>query len=481
MDAAGWTPPTSGRELLRAGLIGTGGGTPVLALVVVRRRRPPASGGVRASRRPAVHLPPERGRTGRPRGRAALPPSAPSAPSSSSSSARTRRRPRSSRASTRPIGRPCKRRNAEAPREAEPPVGVRRAAARCRTRSRTTVAAGDALGHPAASPHRLPSFPAPDPGAPIPAPSTPAPGATAPEDGGAEALPGRRTTLAHLHGEMPEQVRVDTPFLVRFGLSRRPIAPTPGAEHDATVAHIDATREVTVTIVPRGFRLAARCAGGRSSSGSPPTTTRWRGTSSSSRPRCPGRGEVSLIVRQGADLPLATLRLRAVITEDAGPRGGAPRSVAGDGRTARPRARGAADHSHRRVDRRRRLHPVHPRRASAATTRRARCPPPRQAALRRQPVRPHRRASASNSPTSTTRTSAARHGAPATHPDRSFPRPVAAAGERARPPLAPPRRVRRPAPADLRRDRPAVGDRAPGSAVGTRPTTAPCGSSAEAG
>ena len=34
MDAAGWTPPTSGRELLRAGLIGTGGGTPVLALVV---------------------------------------------------------------------------------------------------------------------------------------------------------------------------------------------------------------------------------------------------------------------------------------------------------------------------------------------------------------------------------------------------------------------------------------------------------------
>ena len=34
VDAAGWTPPTSGRELLRAGLIGTGGGTPALALVV---------------------------------------------------------------------------------------------------------------------------------------------------------------------------------------------------------------------------------------------------------------------------------------------------------------------------------------------------------------------------------------------------------------------------------------------------------------
>ena len=34
MDAAGWTPPTSGRELLRAGLVGTGGGRPALALVV---------------------------------------------------------------------------------------------------------------------------------------------------------------------------------------------------------------------------------------------------------------------------------------------------------------------------------------------------------------------------------------------------------------------------------------------------------------
>ena len=72
----------------------------------------------------------------------------------------------------------------------------------------------------------------------------------APDLGGAEEPPGQRTTLAHLLGEMPEQVRVDTPFPVRFGLSRRPIAPTPGAEHHAgrlgprdAVGHPGAERE----------------------------------------------------------------------------------------------------------------------------------------------------------------------------------------------------------------------------------------------
>ena len=209
---------------------------------------------------------------------------------------------------------------AEPPAEsAEPPSDLETAPAP-RTPPVTRSATPPPLPPPSAP------FPAPVPPPSIPAPSIPAPGATAPDAGGAEGPPGRRTTLAHLHGEMPEQVRVNTPFLVRFGLSRRPIAPTPGAEHDATVAHIDATREVTVTIVPRGFRLAP---------GAPRTIelmlpadddeVAWHEFELTAP--LPGRGEVSLIVRQGADLPLATLRLRAVITEGAGPRGGVPRSV----------------------------------------------------------------------------------------------------------------------------------------------------------
>ncbi|WP_353827203.1 DUF7363 domain-containing protein [Agromyces sp. SYSU T0242] len=128
----------------------------------------------------------------------------------------------------------------------------------------------------------------------------------------AEPTPGpARPTIAHLLGEMPEHVRVEVPFAVRFGLSRRRIDASPGHTADRTVIpDLDAARPVTVTIVPRGFRMAADEP--RTVELSLPEDDRvaWHEFTLVA-PR-PGRGEVALVVRQGGDLPLATLRLTAI-------------------------------------------------------------------------------------------------------------------------------------------------------------------------
>lgn len=303
MDAAGWAPPTSGRELLRAGLVGTGGGTPVLALVVsddVDPRRVVVFvllGDLLCTFRPSgaerdalvVELPFRIGDQ-----RALVVVVECETEAEAAELERAYAADRESLEAAEPV--------AEAPREAAEPVE-----------------AAPPPGAPPAPPVTRSATPPPRPPSPALPPEE---AAEAP----AEAPAGQRTTFAHLHGEMPEQVQVDTPFLVRFGLSRRPIAPTPGAEHDATVARIDAARDVTVTIVPRGFRLAPDT----------PRTVRLRLPAADDEVAwhefeltapLPGRGEVSLIVRQDADLPLATLRLTAIITDDATPRAGGPRSV----------------------------------------------------------------------------------------------------------------------------------------------------------
>ncbi|BDZ55893.1 hypothetical protein GCM10025870_29660 [Agromyces marinus] len=129
---------------------------------------------------------------------------------------------------------------------------------------------------------------------------------------------------AHLHGEMPETVIVDEPFPVRFSLSLGPIATAPGFTHATTTAVVDRSRQVSVTIVPREFRMDP---------GRPRTVRLDLPESDDDVERheftlvapAPGTGEVVLIVRQGADLPLATLRLTAEAI--APPVGGAERDA----------------------------------------------------------------------------------------------------------------------------------------------------------
>lgn len=134
-----------------------------------------------------------------------------------------------------------------------------------------------------------------------------------------------REVLAHLQGEMPGTVVVDRPFPVRFALSRKPISSTPGFRQHATVAIVNADRAVWVTIVPRGFRMSA----------DEPRTVKLELPESDDAVEDhhftlvatrPGLGEVVLIVRQGADLPLATLRLTAEAVTD-GVAEAAPRPV----------------------------------------------------------------------------------------------------------------------------------------------------------
>lgn len=363
-DALDWAPPSTGRVLARADLVGTGGGPPAIVLAVaddvdVRRIvvfvqlgdllctfRPvgaerdalevvlPFDLGPRRAIVVVVECETEAEAEELARVYAAerLEAAAPETPREAEPLPESAPPP----SAEEPVG-------AEAPEEAPaPPV----------TRS-------------APPPPPLQSFPIPAPSAPAPAPPTPVPSPVSPEDGrgagpefgpddsmgvgggaeepveagaeepveaGAEE-PVERTALAHLHAEMPERVQVETPFLVRFGLSRRPIVPTPGAEHAAAVAHVDVTRDVTVTIVPRGFRMAAdepRTIQLRLPAGEEDVA--WHEFTLTAP--LPGRGEVSLIVRQGADLPLATLRLTATITDCTDRDVVAPRTVSA--RVSRP-------------------------------------------------------------------------------------------------------------------------------------------------
>jgi hypothetical protein len=124
--------------------------------------------------------------------------------------------------------------------------------------------------------------------------------------------PADRRTFAHVHAEMPRRVAVETPVDVRFRLSRRRLEATPGTSSTAQSIRVDPARELTVTIALRGFRLVDES----------------QATVVTRLPASPedvaehvftimapltGRGEVSLVVRQDADLPLATLRLTAEI------------------------------------------------------------------------------------------------------------------------------------------------------------------------
>ena len=110
---------------------------------------------------------------------------------------------------------------------------------------------------------------------------------------------------------MKPVVVVGTPTVVRVRLARGQIATSDGAVADHADVRVDPLREVEVTLVPRGFRFAVgarRTRRLRLPSGSGEAEVRFRIIGVE-----PGRGEVSIVVRQQAELPLATLRLTAQI------------------------------------------------------------------------------------------------------------------------------------------------------------------------
>ena len=165
-------------------------------------------------------------------------------------------------------------------------------------------------------------------GAPAPGPVTPVPSPVSPEDGrgagpelgpedslgvgGAGDEPVERRVLAHVHAEMPRRVVVDEVTEVRFRLSRQRLEASAGTTHAEQGIMVDPRRDVTVTIALRGFRLVA---------GEPENVAARLPESDTEVAEhvfhvvgpIPGSGEVSLVVRQDADLPLATLRLTAEI------------------------------------------------------------------------------------------------------------------------------------------------------------------------
>ena len=212
----------------------------------------------------------------------------------------------------------------EAPRSAEPPE-----------ESAEPGAPEPPLTRSAPPPPPLPSFPLPAPGSPPAA--GPAPGLPPdfrPEDstgvGGAGDESAERRALAHVHAEMPRRVVVDEVAEVRFRLSRRRLEASAGTTHVEQGIMIDPRRDVTVTIALRGFRLVE---GGRET-----VAARLPESDADVAEHVfrvvgpiPGNGEVSLVVRQDADLPLATLRLTTEIVA-AGARAAAePTRVTADG------------------------------------------------------------------------------------------------------------------------------------------------------
>jgi len=130
--------------------------------------------------------------------------------------------------------------------------------------------------------------------------------------------PAGRRIIAHVHAELPRRVAVETPVEVRFRLSRRRLEATPGTSSTAQSIRVDPARALTVTIALRGFRLLDETQA--------TVVTRLPASPDQVAEHVftiiaplPGRGEVSLVVRQDADLPLATLRLTAEIVPAGSP------------------------------------------------------------------------------------------------------------------------------------------------------------------
>jgi hypothetical protein len=163
-----------------------------------------------------------------------------------------------------------------------------------------------------APPPQAPPFPEEMPVEAAPPEEFPADERAAVEEPPPTPAPADRRTIAHVHAELPRRVTVETPVEVRFRLSRRRLEATPGTSSTAQSIRVDPARELTVTIAVRGFRLHDETQA--------TIVTRLPASADDVAEHVftiiaplPGRGEVSLVVRQDSDLPLATLRLTTEI------------------------------------------------------------------------------------------------------------------------------------------------------------------------
>lgn len=119
--------------------------------------------------------------------------------------------------------------------------------------------------------------------------------------------------LAHVLAEMPETSRIDQLVEVKVSLSWLPQAPARDVEHDEAIIPIDPGLPVFVSVSTQGYRLLSR--GRRTRTlrlrlSQPKNVVRFK-----LRAIAPGPAEVSIVVRQRSELPLATLRLTSSIVD----------------------------------------------------------------------------------------------------------------------------------------------------------------------
>ncbi|TQJ30801.1 CHAT domain-containing protein [Microbacterium sp. SLBN-146] len=146
--------------------------------------------------------------------------------------------------------------------------------------------------------------PAPPPPAPSPPPApapTPAPAPEASE----QPTGDEEKTTAHIAAEMPRTALVGDVVTLDVLLSRSEIVTTPGFAADRRIIAVAERLPLTVSISVRGYRLA---------SGRATRTVRLLATRAARRrfrleATDDGPGEVSIVVRQRSETPLATLRL----------------------------------------------------------------------------------------------------------------------------------------------------------------------------
>lgn len=117
---------------------------------------------------------------------------------------------------------------------------------------------------------------------------------------------------AHALAEMPQTTRVGEVAEVTFTLSWVALTPTAGAAFDTAEFPIDPEAPITVSIATRGYRIVKGTQRTRKlslrSADKASVTFRLQAVTA-------GNAEVTLVVRQHHELPLATLRLRSQIVE----------------------------------------------------------------------------------------------------------------------------------------------------------------------
>lgn len=167
-------------------------------------------------------------------------------------------------------------------------------------------AAAPSVPTPRAVPRGPAAAPAPDDGGGTAAAAEPANGGEAPA-----------SVPAHVSGEMPGTTVAGQIAIVEATLSRDRVTPAVGAAFAEAPVKVIEDKPVLVSIATRGYRLVSgtrRVRSLRLKKGRAKDVVRFAVEAID-----PGSAEVTLVFRQGDELPLATLRLVSQITTQAAP------------------------------------------------------------------------------------------------------------------------------------------------------------------